>query len=231
MYFATIDAVRKCLGEPSIPFSRVIFGPSTHEEEGKDFHGSGYGLSCDAVANLGAVLLDGTVINKEPKSVEVFTDPLVCPVGADTVVPFSQSQAKVLLYGGTTRDGFFFDGTLRGDNLTDFQRNCFAHEVCRWDDHQQFPDYVAKKPFANSADFKPPLTDERQIRKEFVHKIRFDPEGAILQLMRQRDALLKRWAQWKIAEDQNARAKMNNGQLTLRPGEIDQRALLGNRKH
>ena len=68
-----------------------------HEEEGKDFPASGYGLSCDAVANFGAVLLDGTVVNKEPKGVEVITDPLVNPAGADTVVPFSQSQAKVIL--------------------------------------------------------------------------------------------------------------------------------------
>ena len=192
LFFATIDAVRKCLGEPCIPFSKVIFGPSAHEEEGKDFHASGYGLSCDAVANYGSVLLDGTVINKVPKGVEVFTDPLVRPAGADTVVPFSQSKAKVVLYGGTTRDGFFFDGKLRGDNLTDFQRNCFAHEVCRWDYvHQQFPDYVATK-YPDPDDFQPPLTDERQNRKEFLHKARFDPEGAVLQLLRTRDALLKR---------------------------------------
>ena len=52
-----------------------------------------------------------------PKGGEVITDPLVRPVGADTVVPFSQSKAKVVLYGGTTRDGFFFDGKLRGNNL------------------------------------------------------------------------------------------------------------------
>ena len=166
-----------------------------------------------------------------PKGVEVFTDPLVRPVGADTVVPFSQSKAKVVLYGGTARDGFSFDGKLRGDNLTDFQRNCFAHEVCRWDYvHQQFPDYVATKN-PDPSDYQPPLTDERQIRKEFLHKARFDPEGAVLQLMRTRDALLKRWNQWKIAEDQNVRARMNNGQLMLQPGEIDQRSSLSNRKH
>ena len=58
-------------GEHPIPFSKRIFGPSMHEEEGKDFHASGYGLSCAAVANKGAIFLDGSVVTEEPHGHEV----------------------------------------------------------------------------------------------------------------------------------------------------------------
>ena len=64
--FGLVDAMRRCKGEPKIPFTKKAFGRSAHEEEGKDFHASGYGLSCDAVANNGAVLSDGTIVQDAP---------------------------------------------------------------------------------------------------------------------------------------------------------------------
>ena len=96
LYFGLVDAMRRCKGLPKIPFLKRTFGPSMHEEEGKDFHASGYGLSCDAVANKGAILLDGTIVQETPQGHETYTDPLVNPVGADTVIPFHQSLAKVI---------------------------------------------------------------------------------------------------------------------------------------
>ena len=221
LYFGLIDAMRACKGETIIPFSKRIFGPSMHEEEGKDFHASGYGLSCAAVAHKGAVLLDGSIVTDDPQGQEVFTDLLILPVGADTAVPFHQSQAKVILFGGTTRDGFFFDGKLQGGNLSEFQCNCFAHEVWRWDANQQYPDYKVSTP----------LTDEKAIRREFAKKCRIDPHGAVLQPLKQRDSLPRRKRQWKLAEEQVTRAQQNGGRLILQPGEHDHRASLKNKKH
>ena len=59
LYFGLVDAMRRCKGLPKIPFRKRTFGPSMHEEEGKDFHASGYGLRCDAVANKGATQSTG----------------------------------------------------------------------------------------------------------------------------------------------------------------------------
>ena len=116
VFFGLVDAMRRSKGKPTIPFLKKIFGPSMHDEEGKDLHASGYVLNCDAFANKGAVLLDGTVVEDVPQGHHVFTDPLVNPFGADTIIPFHQSMAEVVLYGGTTRTGFFFNGKFRSEH-------------------------------------------------------------------------------------------------------------------
>ena len=137
-----------------------------------------------------------------------YTDPFVNPVGADTVIPFHQSLAKVILYGGTTRDGFFFDGMLIGDYLRSYQKNSFAGAVWRWDQCQKYPEYGMNTP----------LQDEQAIRREFAKKCRFDPRGVVLQLLKQRDLLIRRMKLWRQAEEQDTRAKRNGGTLFLHPG-------------
>ena len=89
IFFVLIDAMRMCKGLPKVAFLKKTFGPSMHDEEGKDFHASGYGLSCDAFASKGAVLLDGTVVQDAPQGHQTYTDPSVNPVGADTAIPFT----------------------------------------------------------------------------------------------------------------------------------------------
>ena len=209
----------RALGYPVLPYSKEIFGPSTFEEEGKDFHATGFGLSCAAVANYGSILLDRTIVTKVPTGTSVFTDPLVNPVGAGSVINFSQSEAKVILYGGTARNGYFFDGKMRGNGLSDFQRNCFAHEVWRWDTNQKFPEYLYKGKYGASADAPPPITDSQRIRREFNYKGRIDPNGAARQLLRTRDALLKRQKEWAQAEGQIRRAKENKGKQNDKRGQ------------
>ena len=197
IFFALVDAMRRCKGLPKVPFVKKIFGPSTHEEEGKDFHASGYGLSCDAFANKGTVLLDGTVVQEVPKGHEAYTDLLVNPIGADTVIPFHQSNARVILYGGTTRSGSAFDGKFKGDHLDSHQAGSFAHEVCRWDINQSFP----KKEMLN------PVEDDRLLRKEFEDKCYFDPLGAVRQFMKQPDLRIARMKKFRTAEAQDAHFK------------------------
>ena len=197
LFFALVDAMRRCKGLPKVPFLKKIFGPSTDEEEGQDAHASGYGLSCDAFANKGAVLLDGTVVQEVPKGHEAYADPMVNPVGADTVIPFHQSNARVILYGGTTRSGFAFDGNLTGEHLDSHQAGSFAYEVWRWDINQSFP----KKEMLN------PVEDDRLIRKEFEDKCYFDPIGAVRQFLKQRDLFIERMKKFRIAEAQDAHFK------------------------
>ena len=56
----TIDAMKTFKGIPVLPYFKNIFGPAPNDEESKDFHANGYGLSFAAYANQGATLHDGT---------------------------------------------------------------------------------------------------------------------------------------------------------------------------
>ena len=211
--------MRKCKGLPKIPFLKKTFGPSMHEEEGKDFHASGYGLSCDAFANKGAILLDGTIVQDTLQGHETYTDPLVNPFGADTVIPFHQSLAKVILYGGTTRDGFFFDGKFRGENRRSYQKSSLASEVWRWDPCHMYPEYGMSEP----------IRDERIRRREFDKKCYVDPRGAVLQFRKQSALLIRRMKLFRQAEEQVARAQ-RDGVLRLLPDEKDVRDVLKKKK-
>ena len=75
-----------------------------------------------------------------------------------------------------------------------------------------------------------PLQDEQAIRREFAKKCRFDPRGAVLQLLKQRDLLIRRMKLWRQAEEQDTRAKRNGGTLFLHPDEKDVRDSLKNKK-
>ena len=174
LFFGLVDAMRRAKGEPKIPFSRKVFGPSAHEEEGKDFHASGYGLSCDAIANKGAVLLVGTIVQDAPQGFQAYTDPLVNPVGADTVVPFHQSSAKVILQVVRLVMVSSSMACFLGTTLAPIRGILLQARVWRWDQKQKYPEY----------NMNTPLQDEQAVRREFTKKCRFDPQGAVLQLLK-----------------------------------------------
>ena len=75
-----------------------------------------------------------------------------------------------------------------------------------------------------------PLQDEEGIRREFAKKCRYDPHAAVLQFLKQRDLLIRRMKLWRLAEEQDARAKRNGGVLYLHPDEKDVCDTLKNRK-